>query len=131
MTTRSKQPARTAGDLLFPCALRKTKDFTFDPLKVDLVAEAADRVTELIVVQSSPWTGSDAQIRSLQDKVHTYVSFPLDGEMARRFPESVGRPWRIVINSLSGAPDARTQSVLDMLAVRLPRHGGSLLVRVN
>jgi hypothetical protein len=47
----------------------------------------------------------------------------------QQFPEAVGRPWRIVINCLNGEPDARTQSVLDVLATRLPEHGGSLLVR--
>lgn len=107
---------------------RKADDFTFDPLKVDVVAESADLVTELIIVQSNPWTGSDAQIESLQEKVQTYVSFALDGEMSRQFPQTVGRPCSIVINSLSGAPDARTQSVLDVLTTRLPDHGGSLLV---
>lgn len=76
-----------------------------------------------------PWTGSDAQLESLQAKVQTYVAFALDGELAERFPEAIGKPWRIVVNCLAGEPDSRTAQVLDVLGTRLPDHGGSLLVR--
>lgn len=102
-----------------------------DPGKVDLVAESAEGVIELIIVQDQEWAGSDAQLASLQEKVQTYVSFALDGGLARQFPEAAGRPWRIVISCLSGEPDERTRMVLDVLATRLPEYGGSLLVRAG
>lgn len=57
-------------------------DVLFDPTKVDLVASAPDWTTaELYIVADAPWSGSDAQIRSLQDKIHTYVGFAVDGQM--------------------------------------------------
>ncbi len=104
-------------------------EHVFEPLKVDLVAESPDGVTELVIVQSNRWTGSDAQIGSLQGKVQAYVSFALDGGLVQHFPETKGRPWRIVVHSRSGEPDGRTQYVLDALAARLPDYGGSLVVR--
>ena len=110
---------------------KRQPETLFEPLKVDLVAESPDGVIELIIVQANPWTGSDAQVGSLQEKVQTYVSFALDGGLEQQIPEAAGRPWRIVVNSLTGALDARTQSVLDVLASRLPGYGGSLAVRTG
>jgi hypothetical protein len=108
---------------------KKSQDSLFDADKVDVVAESADGLIELVIVQDQPWTGSDSQLSSLQAKVQTYVSFALDGGLSQQFPEAAGRPWCIVINCLTGQPDNRTASVLDVLATRLPEHGGSLLVR--
>lgn len=102
----------------------------FDPNRVDVVAESAEGIIELVIVQDQRWTGSAAQTSSLQAKVQTYVSFAVDGPLVQQFPEAAGRPWRIVINCLSGQPDKRTQATLDMVASRLPEYGGSLLVRV-
>ena len=109
---------------------RRQPNWLFDAGKVDLVAETADGIIELIVVQEQQWTGSDAQLASLQEKVQNYVSFALDGALVKQFPEVEGRPWRVVIHCLSGEPDARTKASLDVLAPRLPEYGGSLLVRV-
>ena len=103
---------------------KRQEESRFDTGKVDLVAESADGIIELVVVADRPWTGSDLQVSSLQGKVQTYVSFALDGGLAQQFPEAAGRPWRIVLHCLTGAPDARTQSVLDVLATRLPEYGG-------
>lgn len=110
---------------------KRRQESLFDPAKVDLVAESADGIIELVVVQDQHWTGSDAQVSSLQDKVQTYVSFALDGGLAQQFPEAAGRPWRIVVQCQTGAPDGRTQAVLDVLSTRLPEYGGCLLVRAT
>lgn len=108
---------------------KRQEDSLFDAGKVDLVAESAEGTIELVIVQDQPWTGSDAQLTSLQDKVQTYVSFALDGGLTQQFPEAAGRPWRIVLSCQTGQPDESTSAVLDALAARLPEHGGSLLVR--
>ncbi|MDQ0372847.1 DUF6572 domain-containing protein [Cellulomonas humilata] len=108
---------------------RRQPEALFDPAQIDVVAESSDGVIELVVVQANRWTGSDAQLESLQAKVQTYVSFALDGELLQRFPDAAGKPWRIVVNSLDGDPDSRTRQVLEVVATRLPDHGGSLLLR--
>ena len=110
---------------------KRQEEPLLDTTKVDLVVESADGIIELVVVQDLRWTGSDAQVSSLQGKVQTYVSFALDGGLAQQFPGAAGRPWRIVIHCQTGAPDARTQSLLDVLASRLPEYGGSLLIRAS
>lgn len=108
---------------------RRRQEVLFDPSKVDLVSEAADGTVELVIVVDSPWTGSDAQLTSLQEKVHSYVSFAVDGGLAESYPEVADRPWRILIQSLCGKPDERTGCVLAGLAERLPSYGGALAVR--
>jgi hypothetical protein len=55
----------------------------------------------------------------------------LDGGLVEQFPDAAGRPWRIVIECLTGNPDSRTQESLDVLAAQLPAYGGSLLVRAG
>lgn len=110
---------------------KRQQDSLFDAGKVDLVSESAEGVIDLVIVQDQPWTGSEGQVASLQSKVQTYVSFALDGGLAEQFPEAAGRPWRILLHCQTGAPDAQTQSVLDVLATRLPEYGGSLLIRTS
>lgn len=110
---------------------RGQEESLFDAERVDLVAESADGVVELVIVQDRSWTGSEAQVSSLMSKVQAYVSFALDGELAEQFPEVAGRPWRVVVHCHAGAPDSRTQAVLDVLAGHLPQYGGSLLVRAS
>lgn len=76
-------------------------------------------------------TGLEAWRGAFQQKVQTYVSFALDGQMGRQFPDAVGKPWAIVVASTEapGDPDERTRFVLDALTERLPAHGGQLRVR--
>jgi hypothetical protein len=103
----------------------------FDPTKVDLVATAPDGMTaELYIVADAPWTGSDAQIRSLQDKIHNYVGFAVDGQMAQLHPELASIPWRIVVRCLSGRPDGRTADVLARTVEPVRGYGGELEVRL-
>ncbi len=101
----------------------------FDPTKVDIVAAAPDGTTELCIVADAPWSGSDAQIRSLQDKIHAYVGFAVDGQLAQLHPELASMPWRIVIRCLSGRPDVRTADVLARTTEPVRAHGGDLEVR--
>ena len=115
---RRKAKGETASDVLF------------DPTTVDIVSSAPDGTsTELHIVADAPWTGSDAQIRSLQDKIHAYVQFAVDGQMAQLYPELATMPWRIVIRCLSGRPDVRTAEVLARTIEPVRRYGGDLEVR--
>ena len=113
--------------------LRKQRaEGLFDPEKVDLVglAPSADAV-ELFIVQDMPWTGSDAQMKSFQDKVQTYVSYAVDGQMATAYPETQGLPWRIVLHAQTGPPDKRTAKAIAVLSARLPAHGGEFETRLG
>ena len=78
---------------------RKQSEALLDPGKADLVAETADGVVELVIVADAPCTGSDGQLSSLQDKVQTYVSFAVDGQMGRSIPEAVGVTGQVKFDS--------------------------------
>lgn len=102
----------------------------FDASAVDVVALTPDGTTvELYVVADAPWTGSDSQIRSLQDKLHAYVGFACDGQLAASYPDAADKPWRIVVNCRSGPPDRRTSDLLDRTIAPIRRYGGDLEIR--
>ena len=104
-------------------------EFLFDAAKVDLVSLTPDEETvDLYIVQAHAWTGSDAQLRSLQEKVHTYVGYAADGGLTRDYPEVEGLPWRIVLDCQTGDPDLRTSEMLAALIEPLKRYGGVLRV---
>jgi uncharacterized protein DUF6572 len=101
----------------------------FNPSTVDLVASTPDESTvELHIVQTGIWTGSDDQLRSLQEKVHSYVAYAVDGQLVRDFPEVEGRPWQIVLDCQTGEPDPRTSEMLAALVEPLKRYGGELRI---
>jgi hypothetical protein len=110
---------------------KKVVERLFDPAKVDVCAISEGGDVELFIVQDRPWTRSDAQLQSLQDKVQTYMSYAMDGQMVAAYPETVGLKWRIVIHTQTGSPDVRTQTVLDALNQRLTGYGGSIETRVG
>src|SRR5687767_9493284 len=92
---------------------RAPEEVLFDGATVDAVSIPADgSAVELHIVADAPWTGSDPQITSLQQKIHTYVGFAADGQLAAAYPEAAGLPWRIVVQCHAGNPDARTADVL-------------------
>lgn len=100
---------------------------TVDPSQVDLVALNAEGTSvELFLVNDAGWTGSDAQLESLQMKVQAYVSYAVDGVMVAAYPDTQGLPWRVVVHTQAGAPDPRAAEVLEALAQRLPAHGGTV-----
>lgn len=105
---------------------RAAPESLLDARKVDLVAESATGEIEMVIIQAGDWTGSDEQLQSFQDKVQTYVSFAVDGQLASQFPEAAGGPWVIAVRSLAGPLDARTSGVIDVLCERLVSYGGSI-----
>ena len=65
----------------------------------------------------------------MQEKIHAYVGFAVDGQIAELYPELASMPWRIVIRCLSGRPDVRTADVLARTIEPVRGHGGDLEVR--
>jgi hypothetical protein len=105
-------------------------DALFEASTVDLVSLSEDGSTvSLYIVSDSGWSGSEAQLESLQNKVHNYVSFALDGPMTATYPETDGLAWQIVIDCQSGLPDERTSAVLSQVGQAVRGYGGDLVVR--
>lgn len=105
---------------------KAVEEVLLDASKVDIVAvEKGSTSVRLYITHAFPWTGSDRQVRSLQDKIHTYVGNALDGELIASYPDTEGLPWRIVIASKE-KPDARTASVVADVAEAVRRYSGDL-----
>jgi hypothetical protein len=101
----------------------------FDASKIDLVSVTADGGTvELHIVADAPWTGSDAELMSLQQKINTYVGFALDGQLHATYPETKGLGWRIIIDAHAGPSDGRSTQVIAQVAEGVRRYGGDLLL---
>jgi hypothetical protein len=64
----------------------------------------------LAMYETREWTGGEAQLFQLQEKLNAYASFILDGEMAGSFPQYADRPVEIQL---------RTTHEPDGLALRL------------
>ena len=101
-------------------------EFVFDSRVIDVVGVTAQGDVGLYIVQPEPWTGSDEQLLSLQEKIHTYVGYACDGLMHRQHPETRGLNWKIVIHSQSGPPDARTAILVNDTREPVRRYGGDL-----
>lgn len=97
---------------------------------MDRVSISEDGSTvSLYIVSDSGWSGTDAQLDSLQEKIHNYVSFAIDGPMTATYPETDGLAWRIVIDCQSGLLDDRTRAVLSQVGQAVRGYGGDLVVR--
>lgn len=97
---------------------------------IDVIAHdpATDAVT-LIMHESRPWDGSEEQLFQLQEKLNTYLSFALDGEMAEAYPQFVGKPVRIQLDC-HAMPDERTRSLLQQVRDQIAFQEIDLQVRV-
>lgn len=94
-------------------------------------SKRAEQAQRNLIVQSAPWTGSDAQLKSFQEKVQTYVSYAVDGPMTTAYPETQGLPWRIVLHAQTGPPDKRTADTIATLSERLSQYGGEFETRLG
>jgi hypothetical protein len=100
------------------------------PTKIDFVAVPADESSiDLHIAQNVEWDGSDRVLMLLQEKIHNYVGYAADGQLAAAYPEHAGLPWRIVIDCQT-PPDQRTAEMLDALVDPIANYGGTLIRRM-
>jgi len=74
---------------------------------LDAVAHDAKR-GELILAmyELRPWTGGEAQLFQLQEKLNAYASYILDGEMTGDYPDLKVKKVRIQLRTPNEPPDA-------------------------
>jgi hypothetical protein len=82
---------------------------------IDVIAEDM-KTGEAVLVMNEPneWDGSDEQLLALQERFNAYVSFLLDGEMAKAHPDLAGKPARIEIRC-AHMPDSRALELLGLI----------------
>jgi hypothetical protein len=99
----------------------------FEPDMIDAVVVTPGQDAVLLYIfERDGWNGSDEQLISFQAKVHAYVGFAVDGQLASSYPEAASLPWRIVVESQAGPPDHRSAEVIDRLAGPVRRYGGDI-----
>ena len=70
------------------------------PAVLDAFAHDKRRDTLVLAMyETRPWTGDEAHILQLQEKLNAYASFILDGEMAEAFPQFVGKPVEVQLRT--------------------------------
>ena len=95
---------------------------------IDLVTHdpKSDRIV-LIMVENRPLDGSEQRLVELQDKINSYLSFALDGELAKRYPDCRDKRVRIQIDC-DKEPDAETTKFFDRMRRALSGHDVELLI---
>lgn len=86
-----------------------------DAHTIDMIAHdpATDEIA-LVMRESRPWNSSDGRLFQLQEKINTYLSFALDGEMTEAYPEFVGKKARLQLECPE-QPDARTLDFIEVV----------------
>lgn len=83
------------------------------PAVLDAFAHDKRRDTLVLAMyETRPWTGDEAHILQLQEKLNAYASFILDGEMAESFPQFIGKPVEIQLRTRH-QPDPLTLGFLN------------------
>ena len=85
----------------------------------------------LIMVETRRWEGSKTQLFELAEKIQTYVSFAVDGQLVEMHPEAKGKKVRFAVDFQNGGPDALTQRNLDSARVQLQKLGLDLDVGIK
>ncbi len=74
-------------------------------LKVDLIIE--DNTTGefvLCLVENGPWSDLQLQLSNLQQRLYDSFDAIVDGHVAAKFPQSIGRRFRLQIDAYNEPP---------------------------
>jgi hypothetical protein len=77
----------------------------------------ADKVV-LAMYEVRPWTGKEFQLFQLQEKLNSYVSFILDGELQENFPDFATKSVEIQLRTLHD-PDAKALEFISRVREQL------------
>jgi len=86
-----------------------------NPTVIDFVGynPQTDKVT-LAMIEERNWDGSEEQLRQLQEKINNYLSFVLDGQLARAYADYKHKKVVFQLNC-SFPPDAHTLTFLEQV----------------
>jgi hypothetical protein len=101
-----------------------------NPKVIDLVTH--DPETDefaLIMIETRDWDGSPERLLQLQEKVNNYLSFALDGQMVKLYPESTGKSVRLQLDC-NRLPDQDTLRFIEQLREHIKPLGIPFVVNV-
>ena len=83
----------------------------------------------LIMVEPRPWDGTEQRLFQLQEKVNSYLSFALDGEMTEAFPHLAGKPVRLQLDC-AVPPDSMTEHFITAVREHIALQDMKFAVRI-
>ena len=83
----------------------------------------------LIMVEPRAWDGSEERLFQLQEKINSYLSFAIDGEMTDSFPHLAGKPVRLQLDC-AAPPDEMTEHFIDIVRQQIAFQEMKFAVRV-
>lgn len=98
---------------------------------IDVIAE--DRKSgEVVLMMNEPreWVNSPERYFQLQEKVNTYVSFILDGEMAEHYSHLMDKPKVLQLNA-AFQPDPETMRFLQLVKDQMRKEKIDVRVRIG
>jgi hypothetical protein len=93
-----------------------------DTNTIDLVAQDRSGAVVMIMVEGREWNGSNERLYELQEKINTYATFALEGELNEKYPYFSGKPVRLELRAAS-VPDRATADFLAQVRVMLAEQG--------
>jgi hypothetical protein len=81
----------------------------------------------LVMFEQRPWNVGDKQLFQLQEKLNSYMSFALDGEMEEQLPQTVGKKVRITL-ACAEEPPAQITELLVKVREQISLQGINLTV---
>ena len=90
-------------------------------------AETGEAV--LIMVEPRAWDGTEERLFQLQEKINSYLSFALDGEMTDAFPHLAGKPVRLQLDCAQ-PPDEMTEHFIGIVRQQIGFQEMKFAVRV-
>jgi len=94
-----------------------------------IVHDPVKDTVSLVMIETRPWGIGERQHFEIQEKINSYLSFILDGEMTESFPHLAGKPVVIQLDCTQ-YPDDKTIDFLDRIQKELGKQGISFILRV-
>jgi len=101
-----------------------------NPKVVDLVRLDTERdEVELQILEERAWGSDPEQLRQLEAKFNSYLSYVLDGHLVKQYPEYEGKPVRVALHCAT-TPGANERAMLTAMGNFAAGEGLSFEVNV-
>ena len=100
------------------------------PTVIDFVGydPKSEKLT-LAMIEERNWDGSDERLLQLQEKINYYLSFVLDGQLSRTYPDYKNKQVVFQLNC-SFPPDESTRTFLDQVKKALDQYDIGLVLKI-
>jgi len=90
-----------------------------NPNVIDLIGHHPE--TDIVssgMVEEREWDGSEQRLLELEEKIQNYFSFIVDGQLARMYPNYLGKPIEMKLFCVT-LPDAKTNRFIENVKTKL------------